>query len=184
MKKQGMVFMDRKEKGQIATEYMILTAFILVSVAIIFTFSFVNYTQNIKIGQANEVIAKIANGVDDVYTRGEGNTRFIDVFFPDSLEKISIVHKCVTGRGVSQGSLSECSNPAADSYDYIEFSAIAMEVQLLGGTSRMLRPTKAKIFEDLGEIGEQTGGFSKYSGSGYVMRISWAPTGEIQLEKV
>ncbi len=57
--------MREKEKGQIAMEYMILTAFILVSVAIIFAFSFVNYNQNMRTAKTAEALAKLANAVDD-----------------------------------------------------------------------------------------------------------------------
>ena len=123
-------------------EYVILTAFILISVAIIFTFSFVNYTQNVKIAKTNEAMSKIANAVNEVYVRGEGNTRFVN------------------------------------------FSAISMEVQLLGGNKTMLKETKASIFEDIGEMGLNVGILNKYSGSAYAVRISWTNTGLIKLEKV
>ncbi len=165
-------------------EYLVLTAFILISVAIIFTFSFINYNQNIRVAQANEAIARIANAVDDVYTSGEGNTRFVTISFPNEMKELKIVHKCVNllGDAANQGTLTECGG---DYDDNVSFSAISINVNLLSGENQMLRETKAKIWENLGEMALMNGALNKYSGSGYVVRVSWtADKKKIMLEKV
>lgn len=175
------------KKAQIAMEYLILTGFILVAVALIFSFSFINYNQNIRVAKTGEALAKLANAVDDVYTRGEGNTRFVKITWPDGMKKISIVHKCVEGRGVNQGTLSQCSNPDSDSYDFVEFSAIVLEVQLLSQDTTVMEGTRAKIFENLviGGMDVTTPqGFNQYSGSTYIVKVSWTGTGLIKLERV
>lgn len=169
-------------RAQIAMEYLILTAFILVAVAIIFSFSFVNYSESIRVAKTTESLSKLANAVDDVYTRGEGNTRFAKVSFPDGMKSISIVHKCIDGTQVTAA--SECG---AGGYDDVDFSAIAMEVQFLSGNATLLEGTRAKIFETLGgDMGQTISetGLNKYSGSTYTVKVSWTGTGLIQIEKV
>jgi len=161
-------------KAQIAMEYLILTSFILVAVGILFSFSFLNYSQNIQIIKSNETVSKLENAVNDVYTKGEGNTRFVNLSLPEAMQNIQIIHKCV-GTDPSQGTLFECGG----SYDDIEFSAIAMDVSLLGGTSTIMRQTKAKIQENIGDIA-----LGEYAGSAYIVKVSWTETGRIKLEKV
>jgi len=173
--------MERK-RAQIAMEYLILTAFILVAVAIIFAFSFLNYSQNLNIAKANETLSKMENAVNDVYTRGEGNTRFVSLSLPDGMQNIGIIHKCGFPLP-EQGTLAECKNSTGGSpaeYSDLNFSAIAMEVKLLGGTTTVMRETKAVILEGIGDIALGT-----YAGSSYTIKVSWTETGEqIKLEKV
>ena len=170
------------KKAQIAMEYLILTGFILVAVALIFAFSFLNYNQNIRVAKTGEALSKIANAVDDVYTRGEGNTRFVKMTWPDGMKGISIVHKFEDG---CQGTLTECGE---EDYDNVDFSAIALEMQFLGEDETVMEGTRAKIFETLGnemnEINAQTG-FNKYSGNTYTVKISWDDEGNlIKLKRV
>lgn len=175
-------------RAQIAMEYLVLTAFIMVAVAIIFSFSFINYSQNIGVAKTTEVLSKLANAVDEVYTRGEGNTRFVTLSFPDGMKGISIVQKCDSGSSVAQGTALECQDGrSGNKYEYVDFSAIAMEVQLFGGDTTLLEGTRAKIFENLGEIAAQNPNnpeLNKYSGSAYKVKISWTKTGLIQIEQV
>ncbi len=174
------------KKGQIAVEYLILTAFILTAVAILFAFSFLNYSQNIRIAQANEALSKLANAVDDVYLRGEGNNRFVNVYFPDGMSKLEIVHKCTEAGAINQGTVSACSGGPED-YDFVEFSVIRMKVKLLAGESILARETKATIFENIGEMSAQNPNnpnINKYSGSGYTVKVSWNDAGQIKMQKV
>lgn len=173
-------------KAQVAMEYLILTAFILVAVGILFSFSFLNYNQNIQVVKANETVSKMANAVNDIYTKGEGNTRFVNLSLPEGMQKIEIIHKCVSAEP-NQGSVSECSGEVPGSYNDIEFSAISMEINLLGGPSTIIRETKAKILEDLGEDGEgdeQNIGSPLFAGSAFTVKVSWTDTGLLKLEKV
>ncbi len=168
------------EKAQIALEYFILTAFILVAVSMIFTFSFLNYDQNSTIVIANETISKLSKGVNVIYARGKGNTTFVDINLPNGLESLEIVHKCRYPTP-EQGTLTECKNSSGGPADYgdLNFSIIKMNVRLLGGTSTILRKTNAVIWEDIGEIA-----LSSYAGSNYSVRINWNDDGQIKLEKV
>ena len=167
------------KKAQIAMEYLILTGFILVAVALIFTFSFVNYNQNIRAAKTGEAISKLANAVDDVYTRGEGNTRFVKITWPDGMRDIRIVHKFNNG---CQGTLVECEET---NYDNVDFSAIALEMQLLGQDTNVMEGTRAKIFETLTNMtGQNPQGFNQYSGSTYTVKISWTGNDKIKLERV
>lgn len=169
--------MNERKAGQVGVEYLTLTIFIMVAVIIIFGFSFANYTHNIRVAKANEALARMANAVDDVYTRDEGNTRLPSVSFPDGMTSIKIVHKCKYGPN-NQGSLSDCEDESGGpaTYDDIEFSAILIRVQLLLGETELLRETKAKILEELGEIDDQSPSnptLNKFAGVTYAMRVSW-----------
>lgn len=167
-------------RAQVALEYFILTIFILVAVSIIFAFSFLNYDQNAMIVTANETISKLAQAVDIVYARGEGNTKFVEINLPNNLESIEIFHQCAYAPP-SQGQLSDCKDAlgGAATYDDLNYSIIKMDVRLLSGTSTIVRRTNAVIWEDIGEIAS-----SAYSGSRYTVRVSWNSGGQIRLEKV
>ena len=175
-------------RAQIAMEYLVLTAFILVAVAIIFSFTFVNYSESIRAAKTTESLSKLANAVDDVYTRGEGNTRFVEVNFPDGMKGISIVQKCDSGSSIDQGTALECKDGRpGDEYAYVDFSAIAMEVKLFSGDTTLLEGTRAKIFGTLGGNMSQTipeTGLNKYSGSTYTVKVSWTGSSLIQIGKV
>jgi hypothetical protein len=169
--------MNERKAGQVGVEYLTLTVFIMVAVMIIFGFSFANYSHNIRIAKANEALARMGNAIDDVFTRGEGNSRFPSISFPDGLTNIKIVHKCKYGP-YTQGSLSDCEDqfggPAT--YNDIEFSAISITVQMLLGETEIMRETKAKILEELGEIDDPSPSnpaLNKFAGVTYAMRVSW-----------
>ena len=160
-----------EKKAQIAVEYLILTGFILITVALVFSFTFVNYNQNIRAAKTSEAISKLANAVDDVYTRGEGNTRFVKITWPDGLKDLRIVHKFNDG---CQGTLTYCGE--AD-YDNVEFSAIVFEMELVNEDVIIMEGTRAKIFEGLNEgiadMAEIRGRYNRYSGSIYIVKVSW-----------
>ncbi len=173
------------KKAQIAIEYLILTAFILIAVAIIFSFSYVNYSQSIRASKTGDALSNLSNAVNDVYTRGEGNTRFVEILWPDGMKGISIIHKCVEGREVNQGTLSQCSSPDSDSYNFVEFGVIALEIQLSGEDTIIMEGTMAKIdetLEGMTEIGPS--GLNAYSGSIYTVKVSWNDLGQIKLKRV
>jgi len=170
-----------KKRGQIAMEYLLLTAFILISVGAIFAFSFVNYNQNIRVTRANEALAKMSTTADELYIRGGGNTRFINISLPEGLTEMKVLHKCV-GESPNQGTMTECGG----TYDHVKFSTISMKVELIGGESTIIKETKAKIVEefdsDPGEDAKiKSGG---YAGSSYPVRVSLTDTGLVKFEKV
>jgi len=174
--------MVEKKMAQVAIEYMILTAFIMVAVGIIFAFSFINYTQSIKVAKTGEALSKMANAVDEIYTKGEGNSRFIHIAFPENMTGMSIVHKCIDESTANQGTLLECGVGCSQvDYDCVEFSAISITVNLIAGESTLLRETKAKIWDKLEDFltAEES------AGSTYTVKVSWTGDGEkIQLKKV
>lgn len=178
-------------RAQIALEYLILTGFILVVVSIIFAFSFISYSQNIRMAKATEAVAKISNAVDDVYTRGPGNSRFVEITLPDGLENVFAEHKCIEGSATNQGTIAECKAGctapcSCTSYDCVQFSAVAMEVQLFGTNSVLMEQTKAKIYMDIEmSLLNADGTLNKYSGSLYSVKVSWTAGDEtVKIEKV
>jgi uncharacterized protein (UPF0333 family) len=180
------------KRAQITVEYLVLTAFIMLAVAIIFAFAFVNYSENLRVAKAGESMTKISDVINEVYSTGKGNVKFITVSFPDGMSNVRIIHRCYYGP--NQGTLSECldaSLAAPATYNDIKFSAISMDLELLGGTTTLIKETRARILEDLGEIDDPNPynpAMNKYSGVSFLAKVSWYEvvpgTWVIKLEKV
>jgi len=136
-------------KAQVATEYLIITGFILVAVTIIFTYSYVTNNQSIKINQANNALDRIVNAADLVYALGPENVQYIWVSFPRDLENIQDISVC-TDDG-SQGHNIDCSSQGG-----VKTGAVEMELSLIGGVSKIARPAKTEIELDneTGECGD------------------------------
>ena len=98
--------------------------------------------------------------------------------------RIDLTQMTVKGRQAVKilQDLEKASGGAA-TYADLNFSAISMQVQLLGGNNAIMKETEAKILEDLAQ-GNGDIGSAEYSGSAYTVRVSWTDTGLIKLEKV
>ncbi len=132
-------------KGQVATEYILLTGFILIIVTLIFTYSFVTNTQNIKISQANTAIDKLANAADLVYALGPDNVKIVQVVFPKDIITLEDLAVCVNG---DQDYDIDCSAKGG-----IRVGAIEMQVSMLGTSTNIRRPIKSEIEIDF-PVGE------------------------------
>ena len=166
------------KRAQAAVEYLLVTAFVLVVVAIIFAFAFTGYDQSVKISKTNSALATIARAADEVYLLGEGNTRFFDVSFPAGMQKIDVVNMCGDGTqpACDRGNEVACG---CGGHGDINSSAIRITVTLAGGETAVIRPCRAKILlTDFPPAGEATGG------PAYTIRVSWTETGKVELKKV
>ncbi len=167
------------ERGQVATEYLVVTAFILVVVTVIFSFAFVNYDQSIKVAKASDALARMAGAADRVYSLGEGNVQFVGVAFPSGMTAIEVKHVCCTDppdctTKQAVASEDDCSGLGGE----VEFSLIAMTVNLVGGSTEIRRNSKAKLVLTDFSAGELAGG------PAYSVRVSWTDTGKIELRRV
>jgi len=136
-----------KAKGQVATEYIMITGFVLVAVTLIFTYSYVTNNQNIKITQANNALDKIVNKADLVYALGPDNNQFVEVTFPRDLagDKIIDLVVCDDGHQAHYGLGEE----SCVGHDGVSVGALEMQLNLLGGTSLIRRPAKGEIEIDV-----------------------------------
>ena len=125
-------------RAQIATEYLIITIFLLIIITITFAYAFINYDQNIKTTQANNALDTLINKADYVYSLGPENSQFTWITLPIGTTAISITHVC-TGAG-QQPAGQDC--PGGDP---IKFSAINLTVSLLGGDATISWPSKAAL---------------------------------------
>ena len=131
-----------KEKAQVATEYLMVTGFILMSVTLIFAYAYISNNQNIKISQASISFDKMVNAADLVYALGPGNIQYIGVVFPQDIVAIKDITVCESG---AQGYTETCSAP-----DSVKFGAIEIELKLFGGTTKIIRGSKAELELDTG----------------------------------
>ncbi len=126
-----------KEKAQVATEYLLITGFILIIVTIIFSYVYISNNQNIKISQANTSLDKMINAADIVYALGPGNVQYVKVIFPQGIRSIQDITICESG---AQEHNQVCVAP-----DVVKFGAIEMEIELLGGNRTIKRGAKAEL---------------------------------------
>jgi hypothetical protein len=169
-------------KAQVAIEHLTVTAAILAMVTIAFAFGFVTFDQNIKIAKARDALTALVGAANEVYTFGEGNTRFVDVSFPNGLPAnyITIVNLCGDGTNLecpATGNEEACNCIANED---INLSAIKLRVGLLGGETAILRESKAKLVLDSFPPENEAAG-----GPPYPIRVSWTDDGEkIKLQRV
>ena len=186
---QDFSFLKRKGLAQVAIEHLTVTAAILTMVTIAFAFGFVTFDQNIKIAKARDALTALTNTANEVYTAGKGNTRFVDVSFPNGLPAnyITIVNLCGDGTNLecpALGSETICdckTGPPSGSgaHEDINFSAIKLRVNLLGGETAILRESKAKLaLGDFPPIEQAAGG------PPYTFSVRWLADGKIELKRV
>ncbi len=126
------------ERAQVATEYLIITIFLLAIITITFAYSFINYDQNIKITQANNAIDSLINKADYVYSLGPENSQFTWITLPIGTKSISITHVCTTAGQKLPWEACPLNDP-------IKFSAINLTVSLIGGDATISWPSKAPL---------------------------------------
>jgi hypothetical protein len=178
-------------KAQVAIEHLTVTAAILAMVTIAFAFGFVTFDQNIKIAKARDALTALTGTANEVYTFGEGNTRFVDVSFPAGMPEnyITIVNLCgdktnLECPATGNETICDCKTPVvgggSGAHEDVNFSAIKLRVGLLGGETEILRESKAKLVLDNFPSAEQAAG-----GPPYPIRVSWTDDGKkIRLQRV
>lgn len=129
------------EKAQVATEYVIITGFILVVVTVIFAYSYVSNDQSIKTSQANNSLDKMVNKADFVYALGPDNNQIADVAFPRGIILIKDITVCQDGyqQHYDAGQIS------CEGHNGVKVGAIEMQLNLVAGISTIRRPAKAEI---------------------------------------
>ncbi len=140
------------KKAQVSLEYLILTAFILVIVIIIFAFALFNYESNIKMAKVGNNLDSLVKTADLVYARGYGTALYATVSWPNGVSSIEIVNKCKEPEelyGCPGGQRAqecycdtELEEKCINNYDCIKYSAV--HVVMDDGTD-FLYGSKAKL---------------------------------------
>lgn len=129
-------------KAQVATEYLLITAFVLIAVTIIFTYSYVTNTQSIKVEQASLALDKLTNKADLVYALGPDNNQFVDVTLPRDVISLNDLTIC-------DGGTLDYDADCSATGETVQRGAIEIKVGLLGGSSALRRPAKGEIELDI-----------------------------------
>ena len=73
------------EKGQVAAEYLIMFAFLLVIVAVLFGYSFMSLNESISVHKAKDAALKITSASENIAGLGEGSRTTIRIELPDNV---------------------------------------------------------------------------------------------------
>ena len=130
------------KKGQVATEYLLITGFSLVFVTLIFSYSYISNNENIKVSLANTALDKMVNAAGFVYALGPDNNQFVEIEFPVGTIALRDITLC-NDLGLGQGHNIDCGENGA------KLGALEATVGLLGGNSIISRGAKASIELDI-----------------------------------
>jgi hypothetical protein len=134
------------KRAQIATEYLIVTGVILVIVSIIFAYSYSTSDNNIRVSKAGAALDKLANKANLVYAFGPDNNQFVEVELPTSVVPDSVrdITVCNDGTHVHDAAgQKECED-----WGGVNFGAVELQLNLIGGISTIRRPVKAEVEMD------------------------------------
>ncbi len=73
------------EKGQVSTEYLVMTAFLLTVIAIIFAYALVTLSENVKVSRADAAVNTLASAANQVSGLGAGNTVYVNIDVPNDI---------------------------------------------------------------------------------------------------
>ena len=133
-----------EKKAQVATEYVLITAFILVVATLMFVYSYTTNDQNIRVSQANNALDRMVNKADLVYALGPDNNQFVWATFPRGLDETNGIQDFTVCKNLTQSHNQDCT-----AHDDVKIGAIEMQISLIGGLSTIKRPAKAEIEMDI-----------------------------------
>lgn len=170
-------------KAQVSLEYLILTAFILVIVIIIFAFSIFNYESNVKMTKAGNSIESLVKTADLVYARGYGTVLYATVSWPNGIKSIGIVHKCKETAelaGCPGGQDTQCTctlgSGCLSDTDCIKYSAVQL---VMNDDTQLLYGSKTKLCIKTGTQCVLTPAESEFpvNGAEYKVKVFWVNLG-------
>lgn len=86
-----------RTKGQVALEYILAIAVLLVMLAITVAYSFSLYYDTVNTDQLTSSLRKLEMGAEHVYSLGPGNIIFVDIVLPNGVT----ASKVMQGQGQS-----------------------------------------------------------------------------------
>lgn len=99
--------MPRNPKAQVAVEYLILVAFLLVVVGFMFSYALTNYQLNSDVATMKAAVDSLASAADQVYALGPGNIIYIEITLSATVQSYSLSNKTVSYFAVISGQSAE-----------------------------------------------------------------------------
>lgn len=131
--------MDNK-KAQVATEYIVMLGVLLIVVAGLAGYSLMMYSETVSINQTKDALSDLKTAVNRVYDLGEGNSKIVEIYFPDRVTEAKVVGTAIyitsTSFGSSVQDLAETDAnvhgtiPITPGTHYIEVKAIDGNVSI------------------------------------------------------
>jgi hypothetical protein len=170
-------------RGQVGTEYLILTAFMLTVVTIAFSYAYYTYSLSTTAAQASDALQSVVNGVNEVYALGEGNQLLIDIYLPNSCAPLSttgfgIIHKCYTNleKTGCPGGQTATQDPLGcgpSGWACVNSSAIQLNC---GANNILLYPTSALV-DSSGTLWPRTSG-------NFTLKVFWNTSHRINVQDI
>jgi len=82
--------MNEETNGQVALEYLIVTAFLLIASSIIFIYSSSTLDQNLRYAITDQALVDLASAAEKVSSRGPNNTVFVEIRLPNDVQSNQI----------------------------------------------------------------------------------------------
>jgi uncharacterized protein (UPF0333 family) len=95
--------MDNK-KAQVATEYVIMLGVLLTIVAGLAGYSLVMYSETVSLNQTKDALRDLKTAANRVYDLGEGNSKIVEIYFPNGVTEARVVGKAIYVTSTSFGS--------------------------------------------------------------------------------
>ncbi|MBI5553701.1 MAG: hypothetical protein HY917_03065 [Candidatus Diapherotrites archaeon] len=95
--------MGRTDKGQVATEYLVMLAFLLVAIVFVFSFALMSYRANSDVVSMKTSVNALAAAADQVYALGPGNTLFVEITVSDTVQSYALSDRTVSYFAVLSG---------------------------------------------------------------------------------
>ncbi len=111
-------------RGQASVEYMLLTGFLLLMVAVGFGYALVTYNDSVRLSQMDQASKRLRYAVMQVHLAGHGNQRIVEVTNPPGLTELNVLHICNQAL-YNGGSVSAQGTAGATATDYCRLNRSA-----------------------------------------------------------
>ncbi len=102
-----MIFLSENNRGQVATEYLMLVGICLLIIAALTGYAFMQYQDTVSSSQAKETMLEVKEAVNKAYALGNGNAFIIKITIPNNVESFTASDRAVRLTVNLFGSLSE-----------------------------------------------------------------------------
>lgn len=99
-----------QKKGQLAAEYVIITAFLLVVIAILSTFAYTTYFDTVKHRMLDDSLNALSETINQAYSLGKGTVLFVSINLPDGVTESEALGQRVGFKFETSSGLSDYWN--------------------------------------------------------------------------
>ena len=97
----------RGEKGQVATEYLLMVGILLIIVSGLAGYSLLMYNETVSINQVKNSLNDLQAAVNRIYNLGEGNSVVIKIVLPNGVSEARVEGKAIYMTSAAFGTSSE-----------------------------------------------------------------------------